>query len=184
MIPQVFQWVVILYIEPKIGRRTPMKIVIKSIPLALLVLALSINVSAQQRANRNMQAPKQNEGMMHQRMMNMLDLNDEQSQKVAVIHTNGEKSMLTFTTKIAEKKARLQTLVTADNYDSKAVNKVITEISELQKDRMVTKYAHRQEIRELLTDAQRVKFDGFHLRMQRMNGMNGMHNMRGNQNRR
>jgi Spy/CpxP family protein refolding chaperone len=164
-----------------------MKTVLKTIPLTALLFALSVSLSAQQRANRTMQAPKQKEGMMHQRMMDMLDLDAEQSQKVKTIHLNGEKSMLAFTNKIAEKKARLQTLVTADNYDSKAVNKVITEMSELQKDRMITKYAHRQQVRELLTDAQRVKFDRFHLNKQHMKGMNGMqgkHNMRGKQNRR
>ncbi len=156
-----------------------MKTLLKAIPLALLALALSVNASAQQRANRGMgmQQGMQNEGAMHQRMINMLDLSDEQSQKIETIHTNGKKSMLTFTTKIAEKEARLQTLVTADDYDSKAVNKVITEISELQKDRMLTKYAHHQKIRELLTDEQRVKFDTFHLNKHRMN-MN-QHNMKG-----
>ena len=60
---------------------------------------------------------------------------------------------------LKEKRAKLESLQTADKPDLKEINKVIDEITALQAQKMKSQAASRQKIRSLLTEEQRALFD-------------------------
>ena len=69
------------------------------------------------------------------------------------------KAMQPLRNQLGEKKARLRTLSTADKVNMTEVNKIIDDIGAMQTQLMKLKEQHRQEIRKLLNDEQRVMFD-------------------------
>ena len=95
----------------------------------------------------------------HQRMMIRLNLTEEQKTKIEEIHLNGQKAMIPLRHKIREKNAQLRRLKMSEEYDETAVNVLIEEIGELRTAMMVMRTAHMQQVRELLTPEQRIKFD-------------------------
>lgn len=151
-----------------------MKILLKSVTLTALVMALAVSTNAQQRFNNNPDRPRTdrqaqmykmraNQGVQHQRLVAILDLSAEQQEQIEEIRLNGQKGMLPLRNNLQEKNARLTTLTTSDEYNEKAVNELIAEISELRGAMMIMQNNNRQQIRELLTESQRVKFDTFHV---------------------
>jgi Spy/CpxP family protein refolding chaperone len=154
-----------------------MKNIIKFSVLSALLIGLTVDVSAQQQ-NRRMQDQAKGDcqgqmmnradrqGQNQQRMMTQLNLTDEQRDKVEEIHLNGQKGMLPLRNNIQEKNAQLRTLRTSADYDEAAVNALIEEIGELRTAMMAMRTGHQQQIREILTEEQRIKFDT----MQQMRG--------------
>jgi Spy/CpxP family protein refolding chaperone len=63
---------------------------------------------------------------------------------------------------LGEKKARLRTLSTGVKVDMDKINRVIEDFGEMRTEMMKMRAQHRQDIRELLTDEQRVMFDLHH----------------------
>lgn len=107
-----------------------------------------------------------------------LDLSEAQEKQIEELRTAHAKEMLPLRNTLNEKEARLQTLRTAEKYDKAAVEKVLTEISNIKLQMAKSREAHRQDVRALLTDEQRVKFDmhaGPHHRM----GHRGPHGNKG-----
>ncbi len=96
-----------------------------------------------------------------QRCFNMLDLTTEQQEKINILRVKQLEQMLPYRNETQEMRAKSQTLRTAKNVDMKAVNSLIDEKAELKAEQMKTRAAHHQEIRNLLTDEQRVIFDNF-----------------------
>lgn len=151
-------------------RRITMKNIIKVSVLSALLIGLTVDVSAQQQKKRAQnQAKADSQGQMmnrgdrqdqnHQRMMIRLNLTEEQKTKIEEIHLNGQKGMIPLRNKIREKNAQLRTLKMSEEYDETAVNVLIEEIGELRTAMMVMRTAHMQQVRELLTPEQRIKFD-------------------------
>ena len=148
-----------------------MKTLFRSTILTAFILAFAIIATAQQRANNaerprgdrqeQMQRAQPNQGKQHLAMMKRLDLTDEQKEQVQEIHLNGQKAMLPMRNQLREEMARLRTLTTSENYDEQAVQETIQTIAGLRADMMLEQVSHHQEIRELLTDEQRIKFDSF-----------------------
>ena len=87
------------------------------------------------------------------------DLTDEQETKIENLKTAHMKEMLPLKNQMGEKRAQLKTLTTADKVDMAAVNKKIDEIGSLKVEMMKKKEAHRQDVRALLNDNQRLYFD-------------------------
>lgn len=152
--------------------------------LTLIISALSMPVLAQryskdwnrdQRFNQQGQFDRNWNGNRHQMMMARLDLTADQQEQVDQLYLENQKEMLPLRNDLREKQARLRTLNTAANYDQNAVNSLIDEIGEVRTDMMKKRAGHRQEIRSLLTDEQRIIFD---TRQNRRNGRAGM-GMRG-----
>ncbi|MBO6587303.1 MAG: Spy/CpxP family protein refolding chaperone [Gracilimonas sp.] len=154
-----------------------MKTLVKSFAITALLLSLSVSAIGQQRFKNpdrdrgerveRFQQKRNAQGQQHQRVMAMLDLSDEQKEQIQGIHLNGQKEMLPLKTQLQEAHAKLRTLTVANEYDETEVQEVISEISDLNKTMLTNRVEHRQQIRELLTDDQRVKFDNLHLRMQK-----------------
>ncbi|MFD2531964.1 Spy/CpxP family protein refolding chaperone [Gracilimonas halophila] len=146
-----------------------MKNNIKVSVLSALLIVLTFDVSAQQRnkmqgqVKANCQEQMLNrtdrQGQNQQRMMSRLNLTSEQKAQVEEIHLNGQKGMIILRNKMQEKNALLRSLRMSEEYDETAVNVLIEEIGELRTAMMVMRTAHMQQVRELLTPEQRIKFD-------------------------
>jgi Spy/CpxP family protein refolding chaperone len=87
------------------------------------------------------------------------NLSEDQQTKIEKLHDQHFKSMQAIRDQMAEKKARLNTLNHADKPDMDAINKVIEDIGQLKVQMMKKKITHRLEIRNLLTDEQKIVFD-------------------------
>jgi Spy/CpxP family protein refolding chaperone len=146
-----------------------MKNIIKVSVLSTLLIVLTIDVSAQQRnkmqnrakgdSQEQMMNRAERQGQNQHRMLAKLNLTDEQRAKVEEIHLKGQKGMIPLRNNIQEKNAQLRTLRMADDYDEDAVHALIEEIGKLKTAMMVMRTSHQQQIRELLTEEQRIKFD-------------------------
>lgn len=155
-----------------------MKTLTKSILLIAIINLPGMAATAQQRMmlhrNSDRSAPVQRQMFSNMdRSNNMLymmwDLNltDEQKEKIEAIRLKTQKEMLGIRNQLGEKQARLRTLTTGDTYNEREVNKVIEEIGALNTRKMKLHVSHRQEIRNLLDEQQRLKFDsrGHNMRM-------------------
>jgi len=87
------------------------------------------------------------------------DLTEAQQKKIAEIKMTHQKNMLQFKNQLNEKNAHLQTLRTANKADMTAINKTIDEIGAIRIQMMKEKESHFQQVREQLTDSQKVQFD-------------------------
>jgi len=154
-----------------------MKNIIKISVLSALLIGLTIDVSAQQQNRRAQNQAKgdcqvqmmnraDRQGQNQQRMMTQLNLTEEQRTQIEDIHLNGQKGMIPLRNNIQEKNAQLRTLKMSEDYDSAAVNTLVEEIGELRTAMMAMRTGHQQQIREVLTEEQRIKFDT----MQQMRG--------------
>ena len=87
------------------------------------------------------------------------DLTPDQKTKIKLLRTGLQKEMLPLKNQLGEKRARMQTLETAEKVDMTAINTQIDEIKGLEAKMYKLKAAQRQEIRMLLTAEQRIHFD-------------------------
>jgi Spy/CpxP family protein refolding chaperone len=110
---------------------------------------------------------------------NMLDLSDEQQKKIDDLRTVHMKEMLPLRNELNEKRARLQTLRTAEKYDASATEKTLEEMSAVKLKMAKKREAHKQEVRSLLTEEQRIKFDMHKGRGYHGKGMKGNIGSRG-----
>lgn len=94
-----------------------------------------------------------------ERMAQMLDLTEAQQAQIDELRTAHLKEMQVFRNKMGELRAKQRTLSTGDNVDLKTVNANIDEITALQNTMMKAREAHHQDVREILTEEQRVIFD-------------------------
>jgi Spy/CpxP family protein refolding chaperone len=127
---------------------------------ALLILALT-SMSFAQFQQRG-PADRPHRGMERGERMNKfqkLDLSAEQEEQIDQLRTEHLKTLLPLRNKIGELKAELQTLSTAEKANMNAINAKIDELSAVKTKMMKEKAAHRQQVRALLTDEQRLKFD-------------------------
>jgi Spy/CpxP family protein refolding chaperone len=92
-------------------------------------------------------------------MFARLELTDAQKEQIEKLRTEHEKKVLPLRNEVGELRAELRTLSTVDKVNMSDINKKIDEIGKVQTELMKERAAHRQQIRSLLTDEQRVKFD-------------------------
>ena len=131
--------------------------------VAAILMSFSYQVNAQKKGNGHGWNQQNRQGMQ----CNIPDLTEDQQKKMKKMKTANMKDMLQFRNVMAEKHAKLNTLRTADKVDMNAINKIIDEIGASKTKMMKKREAHRQEVRQILTDEQRVYFDsrrgnGFH----------------------
>ena len=92
--------------------------------------------------------------------MNMLPgLTEDQKKQMEAKKLVLQKEMMQLDNLIGEKKAKLRTLETADKADLAAINTTIDEMMQLKAEKMKKHAAHRQDIRKILNDEQRMIFD-------------------------
>ncbi|MDR1864900.1 MAG: Spy/CpxP family protein refolding chaperone [Bacteroidales bacterium] len=90
-----------------------------------------------------------------------LNLTEEQQKEIRKIMTAQMKEQTQTRNRLKEKQAKLEVLQTADKANPKEINSTIDEIAAIQAEGMKLKASNRQKIRSLLTDEQRILFDGF-----------------------
>lgn len=89
------------------------------------------------------------------------DLTDEQKEKIDKLRTEHLKKMLPLKNELGEKEAQMRTLTTAENVSMSKINSKIEEIGTLKIKMAKEREAHKQEIRKLLNEKQRLIFDTF-----------------------
>lgn len=145
---------------------------IKIVIMAIFIVAATNTWAQRQFNNQNQNCPqysqnqnynKQNNGNNkynnNQRYYQNLELTDEQTNTINNLRLAHQKEMLPLRNNLNEKKARLNTLETAYPADIKAINQVIDEINNIKTNMAKLKAAHKQEIRKVLTDEQRLNHD-------------------------
>ena len=88
-----------------------------------------------------------------------LKLTEEQKAKIKDIHTASYKEIKALQNQMGELKAKQRTLTTADKADMNAINANIDEITKVQNKMMKIRAANHQQVRNLLTDEQKMIFD-------------------------
>lgn len=129
----------------------------------MVMLVMIIGVASVQAQGRRGQQPAPGQEQMHQRGQRGLErkgppkipgLTEEQQEQMKAIHLEMEKAALPVRNQIGEKEARLKTLITAESYDEKAVNKTIDEIGALRVQVEKLRVATLQKAKQVLNEDQ------------------------------
>lgn len=107
-------------------------------------------------------------------------ITEKQIEQIKDLKTKHMKEVLPLRNQIGEKKAHLQTISTGDKVDLDKVNKTIEEISSIKLSMAKMRAAHKQQIRQVLTEDQRVVFDSFSMKKGKHHGFDegpGKHRM-------
>jgi len=128
-----------------------------TLAVASVIMVLSGNIMAQRGMGRGMMSENGDGPRMAQ--CNIPDLTPDQEAKIKDLRTSHLKEVTPLRNEMNEKKARLQTLQSAENVDLNAINKTIDEISQIKATLMKKGAAHRAEVSSLLTDDQKVFFN-------------------------
>jgi Spy/CpxP family protein refolding chaperone len=131
----------------------------KYITLIIAGLLLATTINAQGFGERKQLFDGDGPRMGRDRMMEKMDLADEQKESMDKIRMETLKEMLPLKNSIAEKKAQLHTLQTTEKADINKINLMIDEIAEIKTKMAKKRAATHQQIRSLLSDEQRVLFD-------------------------
>lgn len=107
------------------------------------------------------------------------NLTPEQEAKIQQLRTVQVENRLKHRSKMDELRARQRTLMLEKTPDMNAVNAVVDQMTALRGEMMKESIKHRQEIRSLLTDEQRIKFDAQAQRGPRQQRMEGRPGQRG-----
>ena len=134
----------------------------KTILTAIFMMTVFFIAGNAQNAD-NANPPCKGKGPMYR----IPDLTDAQKSKIEAIRTAHMKTATQLRNQLKEKRAHLQTLTASDNPDQKEIDATIDEITALQNKLMKNGTAMRMEIRNELTDEQKVYFDS--MKSKRMN---------------
>ena len=133
------------------------------IMIATLLMSFSYQANAQRNGRGQGQGQGQGQGLYQQNnqgmQCNIPNLTQDQQLKIEKMRTANMKEMLQFRNTMAEKRAHLNILRTADKADMNAINKTIDEMGANRTKMMKKREAHRQDVRLILTDEQKVYFD-------------------------
>jgi Spy/CpxP family protein refolding chaperone len=125
--------------------------------MAVALLLLSTNLFAQRGAGNNREdRPRGNQQEICQ---NIPDLTTEQETKIEALRVDHLKKTNDYRNQLNELRAKKQTLMTSEKTDLNAINGVIDQMTGLQNKMMKEKAKMHQDVRSLLTDAQKVYFD-------------------------
>ena len=129
--------------------------------LIVMVAAILMSFSYQVNAQKNGKGQGQgwNQQNNQTRNCNIPNLTEDQQKKIEKMRTSNMKEMMQFRNAMAESRAHLNTLRTADKVDMSAINKTIDKMGANKIEMMKKREAHRQSVRQVLTDDQRVHFD-------------------------
>lgn len=141
-----------------------------SIIAVAFLMTLGMNSYAQQGRNYG-QGQKDDQ----RKTCQIPDLTEEQEAKINDLRLEKTKEMTTFRNQMNELRAKKQTLMTSDNSDSKEINGVIDQMTDIHNKMMKTSAKHHQDVRSLLTDEQKIIFDS---RPMRGHGQGQGHGMR------
>lgn len=122
------------------------------IQLIVLVLMLSAGAIAQAQE-------RQRRGYSQHSDRWELDLTEDQKAQMEKIRLESRKSLLPLRNEIGEINAKMRTLTTAEDADLKKINSLIDQKTSVMAKMMKVRAEAHQQLREILSDDQRVKFD-------------------------
>jgi len=147
--------------------------------LTLALVALFVTSAAwAQKPERNQREPEQRERMMRpEQMAERVDnfFTKEQQEQVKTIRLETAKKVQPLRNQLNELEAHQQTLSTAEKTDMNAIYQNIDKISEIKGSIQKLMAKQHQDIRSLLTDEQKLKFDSMrgHMRDRGDDGFRG-----------
>ncbi len=142
-----------------------LKVAIITIVLSSLLIGVGL---AEPPGKRGPQAEK------GERFFNRIpDITDKQKEQIKEFKTDHMKEVLPLRNQIDEKQAQIKTLSTAGKVDMAKVNKTIEEIGKLKVTIAKKSAAHKQEIRNVLSEDQRIVFDSMPMKKGRHKGCDG-----------
>lgn len=134
--------------------------------LSLLLSAASLNVMAQNEREDEGKERHRKHWRSHRgspdeqsRMLNIPGLTDQQKEQINKIRLQTQKEALPIRNDMREKRARLNTLSTAEKADLNEINKVVEQIGDLQTQLMKKREAAKQQVRSLLNEEQKLYYD-------------------------
>ena len=130
---------------------------VRLISMMTILSAISILAVAQQGPRNGNGQGRQNQE--REGRHSELNLTEDQQTKMEELRLSVQKQMLPLSNELNENKARMRTLTTAENADMKAINKLIDANSEVTTKMQKLRAANHQEVRSMLTEEQRLKFD-------------------------
>ena len=131
----------------------------KLITAIALIIGITV-IAGDAIAQRGQRAPVNRAERGTRTMENcMLDLTPDQQAQISTLRTNHLKEVTPLRNQLNEKRARLQTLKSADTYNLTEINKTIDEMAEIRATLQKRGAAQRAEVSKLLTDEQRVHFN-------------------------
>ncbi|MFA5849468.1 MAG: hypothetical protein WC833_06270 [Bacteroidales bacterium] len=123
----------------------------------LVMLAFVLTLSAQEQKK---EIVIKREGMMKANPAHLApQFTPEQQKQMAEFKLNLQKEMIQIDNQLNEKRAQLKTLEQVEKPNLKSVYAKIDEITDLQNQKMKVTATHKNKVRSILTDEQRVKFD-------------------------
>jgi len=137
------------------------------------ILFIAVSVFAQGYGEHGKRKGYKSDG---QRIQKMLDLSDEQADKIQDLRLNHQKEMLPLRTEVQKLQAELKLVQTADKFDESKAKKLVGDISSLRQQMQMKKINHQQMVRNILTPEQRKKFD-MHLLSNKRDGKRQMRHL-------
>jgi Spy/CpxP family protein refolding chaperone len=152
----------------------------KRLTILILLLILTLVVSAFARQDEQKQAPTMKEkmpmmpGMMHGSMqgmnhgmmkmsgggpMGMLNLNDDQKTKMQDLRLAHQKEIMPLRSELQKEEVGLKLEIIADKFNESKVKSIQNEISRLRSDLAMKMVLHQRAVRDLLNPDQKKKFD-------------------------
>jgi len=123
----------------------------------LILLTVVLTLSAQEQKREII---IKREGMMKANPAQLAPrFTPEQQKQMAAFKLNLQKEMIQFDNQLNEKRAQLKTLQQVDKPDMKSIYSKIDEITALQNKKMKASATHQNNVRSILTEEQRIKFD-------------------------
>ena len=123
----------------------------------LVLLTIVLTLSAQEQKK---EVIIKKEGVMKANPASLAPkLTAEQQNQVAEFRLNLQKEMLQIDNQLNEKRAQLKTLQQVDKPDMKSIFSKIDEITALQSKKLKAMVTQKNNVRSILTEEQRVKFD-------------------------
>ncbi|MCD4773265.1 MAG: Spy/CpxP family protein refolding chaperone [Bacteroidales bacterium] len=128
----------------------------------MIFTGMSINSMAQRGNMRGQNFQKgQRMNLQNEWMCPIPDLTEDQKAKIKTLRLKNQKEMTKKRNLMREKQARLITLQSEDNLNMKNINNTIDQIANMRAEMMKSRIANQQEVRNLLTDDQKVFFDNW-----------------------
>lgn len=135
---------------------------LKSSVIASLLMLMIVSVSVQAQDRKGPHPSRQGHEQMDKGERGpkkgehppIPDMTEEQKEQMKAVHLEVEKAALPLHNQIREKEARLKSLVSATNYDERALNKVLDEIGTLKTSVRKLEVGSLQKVKSILTEDQ------------------------------
>lgn len=128
--------------------------------VAVLAIAVIMIAGTNLYAQGGRNYSEQGKGFNQDQACQMIpDLTEDQETKIQALRLDHMKEMTAFRNQMNELKAKKQSLMTSDNTDMKDLNATIDQITGVHNKMMKASAKHHQDVRNLLTDEQKVYFD-------------------------